>query len=92
MSRTLTVILISDGGFSEAVGPTRYDYSYWAVAAAQQWRKDNDFFEATIWTIGLENKIYWSSKVKRPDAECQEFLRTLGTQYNGGYYLVRDKK
>ncbi len=92
MSRTLTVILITDGGFTEATGPTGYSASYEAVVVAQGWRKDNELFEATILTIGLENRIYWSSKVKRQDAECQAFLRTLGTKYNGGYYLVRDRK
>jgi len=92
MSRTLTVILITDGGFTEAVGPTGYERSYEVAIKAQRWRKANDLFEATILTIGLENKIYWSSHVKRPDAECQAFLKTLGTKYNGGYYLVRDKK
>lgn len=91
MSRTLTVILITDGGFSEAVGPMRYHSTYDSVIIAQKWREDNDLFEATIWTIGLENKIYWSSKVKRPDVECQAFLKKLGTKYNGGYCLVRDK-
>ena len=92
MSRTLTVIIISDGGFSEAVGPMRYNSTYDAVIMAQKWREANELFEATIWTIGLENKIQWSAKVKRPDAECQAFLKTLGTKYNGGYCLVRDKK
>lgn len=92
MSRTLTVILITDGGFTEAVGPMRYHSTYDAVIMAQKWREANDLFEATIWTIGLENKIYWSAKVKRPDAECQAFLKKLGTKYNGGYCLVRDKK
>ncbi len=92
MYRTLTVILITDGGFTEAIGPTGYSSSYQAVANAQQWREGRGLFEATILTIGIENKIYWSSKVKRPDAECQTFLQTLGTKYNGGYYLVRDKK
>ena len=59
---------------------------------AQAWRDANDLLEATILTIGLENKIHWSSHVKRPDNECQKFLKKLGTKYNGGYYLVRDKK
>ncbi len=92
MASTLTVILITDGGFTEATEPTGYTTAYEAVINAQKWREDAELFEATILTIGLENKIYWSNKVKRPDAECQEFLKTLGTKYNGGYYLVRDKK
>jgi len=92
MARTLTVILITDGGFTEATGPTGYNPTYKAIANAQGWRETNELFEATILTIGLENEIYWSYGVKRPDVECQEFLKVLGTKYNGGYYLVRDKK
>jgi hypothetical protein len=92
MARTLTVILITDGGFTEATRSARYKPCYEAIVKAQAWRKANELFEATILTIGLENKIYWSRDVKRPDSECQEFLKKVGKKYNGGYYLVRDKK
>jgi len=92
MSRTLTIILITDGGFTESVTRSGYRSSYNIIRDAQDWRNEKGLFSATILTIGLENKVYWSSKVKRPDQECQTFLKNLGDTYNGGYYLVRNKK
>lgn len=102
MKRSLTIILITDGGFTEAA---RYGMSeeckslgrspFWpienAIKESQKWRKRHGLFPATIVSIGLENKEVWSLSVKRSDKECQNFLRKLGKLYHGGYYLVREK-
>lgn len=50
---------------------------------------------ATIVTVGVENiwaDNNYGTSVKRPDAECQDWLRKLGEKYNGGYFYVRTRK
>lgn len=87
-SRRLTVILITDGGFTEAARAGSYDPIYESVEAAQQWRTNRGLEPATIVAVGLENTDTWSISVKRPDFECQEFLKRLGQENRGGYFHV----
>lgn len=95
--KTLTVVLISDGGLTEAARAISDGSKGWhhysdinkTIEREQAKRKKKGLGKASIVTIGIENKEHWSLSVKRRDWECQKWLRYLGTQYGGGYYLVR---
>lgn len=87
-----TVFLVTDGGFTEAARSESYQPLEQAIAEAQQWRVNNDLEPATIVSVGIENLDVWSLGVKRPDNECQEFLKKIGTQYKGGFFHVKEKK
>lgn len=102
MRDALTIVLITDGGLTEAAryGTKKgfaageggsYEPIYQAIEDAQLWRKQNGLSQATICTVGLQNLYKWSLSVKRPDDECQKFLKYIGTRYKGGYFLVRNK-
>lgn len=84
----LTIIIISDGGFTEASGNKGFSGVEQTVINGQAWRVENGLFPAIITTVGIEN-IGYVAGGKAPDAECQEFLRHLGSSYEGGYWLVR---
>ena len=98
MQRTLSIILITDGGFTEAAryaikNPNAYAFNpiVKEIEIGQKLRLQRGLMPATFRTIGIRNTEYWSLSVKRPDSECQDFLKTLGNIYSGGYYLVGDK-
>lgn len=95
MRKTLTVILITDGGFTEAAdkpkGTGNFISIYKSILTAQEFRKKMGLVPASLLVIGMENKN-WSLTVKRPDNECQDFLKHIGKKFGGGYYLVREKK
>ena len=60
-----------------------------AIQRGQAWRKKKKLQPATIVTIGIQNDDPdWGISVKRPDKECQAWLRKVGRQYNGGYFYV----
>lgn len=80
----LTVICISDGGFSEGFAPIRR-----SIASGQAWRKANGLEEALLVSIGIENKGYTAGG-KPSDEECQKFMREIGEAGKGGYFLVRE--
>jgi len=98
MKRSLSIILITDGGFTEAAeyaerNPKAYAFTpiIEAIQIGQRMRLTRGLMQATIRTIGIENTEQWSLSVKRPDSECQAFLKKLGATYSGGYYLVGGK-
>lgn len=80
--KNLTVVLISDGGFSD--GFTAVDS---AIESTQQWRLNNGYGYAIITSIGIEN-LYYTAGGKQPDADCQAFLKGIGEKWCGGYFLV----
>lgn len=85
--KNLTVILISDGGFSE-----RFSTIQNTIATYQLWRENNGYGKALIVTIGIENHLSRLSKPPYPkdtDAVCQARMRKIGEKGGGGYYLVR---
>lgn len=92
----LTVILITDGGLTEAAryvpktGKNYFKPIYDVVVNAQKWRLTKNLAPASILTVGIQNEFYWSSSVKRPDSECQRFLRILGKKYGGGYVFIKN--
>jgi hypothetical protein len=85
--KNLTVLLISDGGFSE-----RFKEIQSTIATYQLWRKNNGWGKALIVTIGIENHLSRSSTPPYPkdtDAVCQARMRQIGKEGGGGYYLVK---
>jgi hypothetical protein len=85
----LTIILITDGGFTEACERRGFGTMRQTFADGQAWRRNRGFGEAIICALGIEN-IGYTNGHKPPDEECQMFLREIGDQYNGGYFLVRN--
>lgn len=84
----LTVIVITDGGFTEACNGRGFGAVRDAIAAAQRWRQEQNLAPAQICCLGIENPNYTAGG-KPSDADCQAFLREMGETHGGGYYLVR---
>lgn len=86
----LTVILITDGGFTE-VCRNGHNFSIIddAIDRSQQWRVDNGLAMAIITTIGLENPSYHIGNMP-PEKMRQDYLKGLGEKYHGGYAIVRN--
>jgi len=84
----LTVVLITDGGFTEA---TRYGFEYieTAIEQSQRVRDNMGLSRAIICCFGISNPSYTGGG-KPSDEQCQAFLRRIGTIYHGGYWLVKD--
>jgi hypothetical protein len=83
--KKLTIIIISDGGFSENFSTIKKTVNTW-----QQWREDQGLGRAVIVSIGIENHLSRLSKPPYPkdtDAVCQSRMRQL--EYKGGYFLVK---
>jgi hypothetical protein len=87
----LTIIIITDGGFTSACYGKGFGEVESAIVKGQKWRVDKGFGEAIICTIGVENKDYWAGG-KPSDEDCQGFLKKIGTKYYGGYFLVKKAK
>lgn len=87
----LTVILITDGGFTESCRTNDMTDINNAIEESQQWRLNNGYPRAIITVIGIEN-LYYRAGGKRPDEECQRDLREIGTRGCGGYFYVRRKE
>ena len=84
----LTVLLITDGGFTEAsMAGGSWDVIRRAIKEGQDWRAKVGLGEAIIVSIGIENPHY-SAGNKPSNEQCQSFLREIGAQYRGGYYYV----
>lgn len=85
----LTVIIISDGGFTEvSKSGGSWEIIRDTIRRSQLWRYDNGLSQALITTIGIHNPVYRAGN-KPPDEECQGFLREIGQVYRGGYFFVR---
>jgi hypothetical protein len=87
----LTIVLITDGGFTEAC----YDRGFGAIEKAivdgQRARAEKGLGPALICCLGISNPGYTTGG-KPSDEVCQEFLRRTGLLYEGGYFVVRSKK
>jgi hypothetical protein len=84
----LTVVLITDGGFTE-VSRAGGD---WGVIRrvfeeGQQWRANNNLPPALVTCLGISNPAYRAGN-KPPDEQCQAFLSEIGQRFGGGYWLV----
>jgi len=78
----LTVIIISDGGFTEGIAAVKT-----AIAESQHWRKVSGYGKALIVTIGIQNLYYYAGG-KLSDPVCQRGMKEIGSQGEGGYYFV----
>lgn len=85
----LTVIILTDGGFTEAcINRGNFGQITSVIEECQAWRENRGFGAAIICTIGIEN-IGYTIGNKPPDEVCQAYLRGLGERYGGGYILTR---
>jgi hypothetical protein len=85
--KNLTVIIISDGGFSEPFNEILSEIATW-----QLWRENEGLGRAVIASIGIENHLSRESKPPYPkdtDNVCQDRMEQLGVEGKGGYFLVR---
>lgn len=87
----LTVVLITDGGFTEACYGRGFGAIETAILDGQKTRLDKGLGPAVICCLGLSNPGYTTGG-KPSDEECQAFLQRIGTTYGGGYFLVKDAK
>lgn len=88
--KQLTVIVISDGGFSE-----KFEEIIEIIKTTQKWRIEKGYGMATIVSIGIENHLSRSSKPPYPkdaDKICQKRMEKLGIEGYGGYYYVTSLK
>lgn len=84
----LTIVLITDGGFTEACYNRGFNSIRQVINAGQTWRQNRQLGNALICCLGIENPNYTAGG-KPSDAACQEFLQEVGTTHGGGYFLVR---
>ena len=89
--KALTVIIITDGGFTEACYNRGFSSTYKTIRGGQNWRAKNGYREAAIVTIGIENRNYMHGG-KPSDKKCQAFLKKIGKKWNGGYFLVKKRR
>lgn len=85
----LTVLIITDGGFTEACNRRGFGSIRQVFIENQEWRKNRELGEALISCIGIQNTKYTTGG-KPPDEECQAFLQEVGTRWGGGYFFVRE--
>jgi len=80
--RELTIIIISDGGFTEG-----YKKIKDIITEGQGWRVKYGFGRAIIACIGIQN-LYYRTGGKEPDYENQQWLHDIGVDNHGGYSYV----
>ena len=80
--RELTVVIISDGGFSEGYLEVKK-----IITEGQIWRKNNGYDPAIIACIGIEN-LHYRNGGKEPDHVNQQWLHDIGVDNSGGYSYV----
>lgn len=87
----LTVILITDGGFSSYAKHKGFKDVYNEIRSAQDWRNKNGLGFAQICTFGIENRWYYGGG-KPADEVCQSMLEKIGTDWRGGYFYIHDRE
>jgi hypothetical protein len=78
----LTIIIISDGGFTEGYQKIRN-----IIALGQKWRAKSGFDPAIIACIGVQN-LYYRNGNKEADSVNQQWLHDIGVDNHGGYSYV----
>jgi len=88
----LTVILISDGGFSDGVSLAGASAQVVKeiIAEAQAERANQGLPPAIICTIGIENARCWPQYPKASNATCMQGMRDIGIEGRGGFFYVRE--
>lgn len=91
--KELTVIIISDGGFSD--GDSRAGSSYnqdiirKIIEQNQQWRDNRGLGRAVIVAVGIENTLCWPRYPKDTNAVCMDGMRKIGLEGQGGFFYVQ---
>jgi len=84
----LTIILITDGGFSRDTSGTEGMVKVKQIIAdGQAWREKHGYRKAIIACIGIQN-LYYSAGYKKPDPICQQGLQEIGVANAGGFFYV----
>jgi len=81
--KELTVIIISDGGFSEGIKRIKTTIDTW-----QKWREKSGYGRAIICAIGIENMKSWPTYPKQPNKVCQQGMRDIGVEGKGGFFYI----
>lgn len=89
--KDLTVILITDGGFSNGSGGDGMDRVKKIINEGQAWRVKHGYGKAIIACIGIQN-LYYRAGYKKPDPICQRGLQEIGIAHSGGYFYVHKGK
>ncbi len=87
--KNLTIIIISDGGFSE-----NFNEIMSIIKSYQTLRVKKGYGKAILCSIGIENHLSRLSIPPYPkdtDEVCQQRMRTIGVYGKGGYYLVKTR-
>jgi hypothetical protein len=85
----LTVIIISDGGFSES-----FSSILRTIRENQAWRARQGYERAIICSVGIENMLSRNSRPPYPkdsNLTCQRRMQTIGRQNNGGFFYLQPK-
>lgn len=86
-TKDLTIILITDGGFSSSAGTDGLVKVKQIIADGQAWRQKNGYGKAIIACIGIQN-LYYRAGYKKPDPICQRGLQEIGVANSGGFFYV----
>jgi len=88
--KELTVLIISDGGFSDGGGKGGQGIGVVKVIieAGQKWRVKNGYGRAMIVALGIENTLCWPLYPKLSNWECQAGMEDIGVTGKGGYFYV----
>ena len=81
--KELTVIIISDGGFTEGGEKVKK-----AIKDTQAWREKVGLGAALICTIGIENHLCYPQYPKPSNETCQGWLSDIGKTGGGGYFYI----
>ena len=85
--KKLTVIIISDGGFTEGGKKIKA-----VIKAAQAWRVKSGYGKAVITTIGIENMACRPLYPKPTNKTCQGWMSSIGKTGHGGYFYIYKKR
>jgi len=81
--KDLTIIVISDGGFSEGITKIKA-----TIEAGQKWREKKGYGRAIICAIGIENMKSWPTYPKLSNRVCQQSMRDIGVEGKGGFFYI----
>jgi hypothetical protein len=86
----LTVLIISDGGFTDGGGRGGQGISVvkGVIEKGQQWRVAHGLERAVVVSIGIENSLCWPQYPKLPNSDCQIGMRALGVEGKGGFFYI----
>lgn len=88
--KELTVLIISDGGFTDGGGKGGQGIGVVKaiIEAGQKWRERQGYERALIVSIGIENALCWPYYPKLSNTDCQKGMRDIGVDGLGGYFYI----